>query len=68
MSHLSKTFIFSQGMKDVSLSSKDQLYNKIVDKFIENAMDFPRSTENLQGSYFIQVLKHLQLTVTSFFS
>lgn len=46
----------SSGLKS-GLSSKDLLYNDLVDSFIEQKLDFPKCTAQTQGSYFIQYKK-----------
>ncbi|XP_033753391.1 uncharacterized protein LOC117336841 isoform X2 [Pecten maximus] len=46
----------SSGMK-AGLSRKDELYNKLIDKFTSEGLDFPKSTASTDGSYFVQI-KH----------
>lgn len=49
--------IFSSGKKD-GLNRKDELYNKLIDKFKSDHLDFPKFTCSTEGSYFVQVLKY----------
>jgi hypothetical protein len=49
--------IFSSGKKD-GLNREDELYNKLIDKFKSDHLDFPKFTCTTEGSYFVQVLKY----------
>ena len=45
---------FSSGVK--GLNSKDQMYNKLIDKFQQDGLDFPKDSVKTEGAYFVQVL------------
>ena len=49
--------MFCSSGKTEGLNRKDELYNKLVEKFTAEKLDFPKSTVKSEGLYFIQVLK-----------
>ena len=55
--------MFCSSGKTEGLNRKDKLYNKLVEKFTAEKLDFPKSTIKSEGSYFIQVSKEYYLIV-----
>ena len=49
--------MFCSSGKTEGLNRKDKLYNKLVEKFTAEKLEFPPSKVKSEGSYFIQVLK-----------
>ena len=49
--------MFCSSGKTEGLKRKDKLYNKLVEKFTAEKLNFPPSIVKSEGSYFIQVLK-----------
>ncbi|XP_061162951.1 uncharacterized protein LOC133172143 [Saccostrea echinata] len=45
----------SSGMK-AGVNKKDEMFNMLVDDFVQRKLSFAKSTANSEGSYFIQVL------------
>ena len=49
--------MFCSSGKTEGLNRKDKLYNKLVEKFTAEKLDFPKSTIKSEGSNFIQASK-----------
>ena len=47
---------FSSGVKEGSLSRKDEIYNAIVNKFEREMLDFPKEYAETDGKYFVQLV------------
>ena len=55
-------FFFSSGVKGSDgLNRKDQMYNKLIDKFHRDGLDFPKDSVKTEGAYFVQVLCQFKL-------
>ncbi|XP_061191740.1 uncharacterized protein LOC133199978 [Saccostrea echinata] len=48
-------FSRSSGMK-AGVNKKDEMFNMLIDDFVQRKLSFAKSTANSEGSYFIQVL------------
>ena len=55
--------MFCSSGKTEGLNRKDELYNKLVEKFTAEKLDFPKSTVKSEGLYFIQVSKEYYLVL-----
>ncbi|XP_067668374.1 monocarboxylate transporter 12-like [Haliotis asinina] len=52
------------GVND-GLNGKDEMFNLLIDRFTEMEADFPKSTADTDGAYFVQVLCNALWYVTS---